>query len=233
MNKNINESWKKYLEAEFEKPYFKQLERFVDNEYQEHEIYPPQELIFRAFNSCSFNQIKVVILGQDPYHGPKQANGLAFSVNDEMKFPPSLRNIYKAMNQDLNIPISSKGNLEDWAKQGVLLINATLTVRANEAGSHQKKGWEEFTDAAIKALSEQREQLVFILWGSYAQKKGSQIDSTKHHIIKSAHPSPLSAHRGFFGSKPFSQTNRYLREQGLEPINWELKHESAQKSLNF
>jgi len=233
MNKNINESWKKYLEAEFEKPYFKQLERFVDNEYQEHEIYPPQELIFRAFNSCSFNQIKVVILGQDPYHGPKQANGLAFSVNDEMKFPPSLRNIYKEMNQDLNIPISSKGNLEDWAKQGVLLINATLTVRANEAGSHQKKGWEEFTDAAIKALSEQREQLVFILWGSYAQKKGSQIDSTKHHIIKSAHPSPLSAHRGFFGSKPFSQTNKYLREQGLEPINWELKHESAQKSLNF
>ncbi|RZT91121.1 uracil-DNA glycosylase [Ancylomarina subtilis] len=233
MNKNINESWKKYLEAEFEKPYFKQLERFVDNEYQEHEIYPPQELIFRAFNSCSFNQIKVVILGQDPYHGPKQANGLAFSVNDEMKFPPSLRNIYKEMNQDLNIPISSKGNLEDWAKQGVLLINATLTVRANEAGSHQKKGWEEFTDAAIKALSEQREQLVFILWGSYAQKKGAQIDSTKHHIIKSAHPSPLSAHRGFFGSKPFSQTNRYLREQGLEPINWELKHESAQKSLNF
>jgi len=233
MNKNINESWKKYLEAEFEKPYFKQLERFVDNEYQEHEIYPPQELIFRAFNSCSFNQIKVVILGQDPYHGPKQANGLAFSVNDEMKFPPSLRNIYKEMNQDLNIPISSKGNLEDWAKQGVLLINATLTVRANEAGSHQKKGWEEFTDAAIKALSEQREQLVFILWGSYAQKKGAQIDSTKHHIIKSAHPSPLSAHRGFFGSKPFSQTNKYLREQGLEPINWELKHESAQKSLNF
>ena len=233
MNKNINESWKKYLEAEFEKPYFKQLERFVDNEYQEHEIYPPQELIFRAFNSCSFNQIKVVILGQDPYHGPKQANGLAFSVNDEMKFPPSLRNIYKEMNQDLNIPISSKGNLEDWAKQGVLLINATLTVRANEAGSHQKKGWEEFTDAAIKALSEQREQLVFILWGSYAQKKGAQIDSTKHHIIKSAHPSPLSAHRGFFGSKPFSQTNKYLREQGLEPINWELKHESVQKSLNF
>jgi len=233
MHKNINDSWKAHLETEFDKSYFKQLEHFVDDEYQEHEIYPPQELIFKAFNSCPFEDIKVVILGQDPYHGPKQANGLAFSVNDEMKFPPSLRNIYKEINKDLNIPISSKGNLEDWAKQGVLLINATLTVRANEAGSHQKKGWEEFTDAAIKALSEKREKLVFILWGSYAQKKGVQIDSSKHHIIKSAHPSPLSAHRGFFGSKPFSQTNNYLTKQGLEPIDWELKNKIEQKSLDF
>lgn len=233
MEKNIGESWRKHLSTEFEKPYFKQLERFVDDEYQNNEIYPPHNLIFRAFNSCSFEDIKVVILGQDPYHGPKQANGLAFSVNDGMKFPPSLRNIYKEMHEDLNIPISDKGNLEDWARQGVLLINATLTVKANAAGSHQKKGWEEFTDAAIKALSEQREKLVFILWGSYAQKKGAQIDSTKHHIIKSAHPSPLSAHRGFFGSKPFSQTNKYLNEQGLDTINWEVKHENAQRSLNF
>jgi len=233
MHKNISDSWKAHLETEFEKPYFKQLEHFVDDEYQEHEIYPPQEFIFKAFNTCPFEDIKVVILGQDPYHGPKQANGLAFSVNDEMRFPPSLRNIYKEINKDLKIPISSKGNLEDWAKQGVLLINATLTVRANEAGSHQKKGWEEFTDAAIKALSEKREKLVFILWGSYAQKKGIQIDSRKHHIIKSAHPSPLSAHRGFFGSKPFSQTNNYLIKQGLKPIDWELKKEIAQKSLDL
>ena len=233
MNKNISDSWKAHLETEFEKPYFKQLEHFVDTEYQENEIYPPQEFIFKAFNTCPFEDIKVVILGQDPYHGPKQANGLAFSVNDEMRFPPSLRNIYKEINKDLNIPISSKGNLEDWAKQGVLLINATLTVRANEAGSHQKKGWEEFTDAAIKALSEKREKLVFILWGSSAQKKGTQIDTRKHHIIKSVHPSPLSAHRGFFGSKPFSQTNNYLVKQGLEPIDWELKNEIAQKSLDL
>lgn len=233
MHKNISDSWKAHLETEFEKSYFKQLEDFVDIEYQDHEVYPPQEFIFKAFNTCSFEDIKVVILGQDPYHGPNQANGLAFSVNDEMKFPPSLRNIYKELQSDLNIPISSKGNLEDWAKQGVLLINATLTVRANKAGSHQKKGWEEFTDAAIKALSEKRDKLVFILWGSYAQKKGIQIDANKHYIIKSAHPSPLSAHRGFFGSKPFSQTNNYLTKQGLKPIDWELKHENAQTSLNF
>lgn len=225
MNKNISDSWKDHLSLEFDKTYFKRLEQFVDDEYQENEVYPPQESIFRAFNTCPFEEIKVVILGQDPYHGPNQANGLAFSVNDKMRFPPSLRNIYKELNKDLNIPISSKGNLESWAKQGVLLINATLTVRANEAGSHQKKGWEEFTDAAIKALSEKRKKLVFILWGSYAHKKGLQIDQSKHHIIKSVHPSPLSAHRGFFGSKPFSQTNSYLKAQNIEPINWELKSE--------
>ena len=225
MNKNISDSWKKYLNPEFDKTYFKQLEQFVDSEYQEHEIYPPQEHIFKAFNTCPFQNIKVIILGQDPYHGSNQANGLAFSVNDKMKFPPSLRNIYKELNKDLNIPISSKGNLEDWAKQGVLLINATLTVKANEAGSHQNKGWEKFTDAVISTLSQKREKLVFILWGSYAHKKGLQIDKSKHHIIKSAHPSPLSAHRGFFGSKPFSQTNTYLRAQNLEPIDWVLKPE--------
>ena len=225
MNKNISDSWKKYLNPEFDKTYFKQLEQFVDSEYQEHEIYPPQEHIFKAFNTCPFQNIKVIILGQDPYHGSNQANGLAFSVNDKMKFPPSLRNIYKELNKDLNIPISSKGNLEDWAKQGVLLINATLTVKANEAGSHQNKGWEKFTDAVINTLSQKREKLVFILWGSYAHKKGLQIDKSKHHIIKSAHPSPLSAHRGFFGSKPFSQTNTYLRAQNLEPIDWVLKPE--------
>ncbi|MFT5749386.1 MAG: uracil-DNA glycosylase [Ancylomarina sp.] len=233
MDKNISDSWKEHLSPEFDKGYFKQLEQFVDDEYQENEIYPPQELIFKAFNTCPFEDIKVVILGQDPYHGPNQANGLAFSVNDKMRFPPSLRNIYKELNKDLNIPISSKGNLEDWAKQGVLLINATLTVKANEAGSHQHKGWEEFTDAAIKALSEKREKLVFILWGSYAHKKGLQIDRKKHFILKSAHPSPLSAHRGFFKSQPFSQTNTYLKEQGLEPIDWELKSEEEQKTLGL
>lgn len=233
MNKDISNSWEKYLGPEFDKAYFKKLEQFVDSEYQEYEIYPPQDSIYRAFNTCSFEDIKVVILGQDPYHGPNQANGLAFSVNDQMKFPPSLRNIYKELNKDLNIPISSKGNLEYWAKQGVLLINATLTVRAKEAGSHQKKGWEEFTDAAIKALSEKREKLVFILWGSYAHKKGLQIDESKHHIIKSVHPSPLSAHRGFFGSQPFSKTNMYLKEQNLAPINWELKDENTQTNLKF
>ncbi len=233
MNKNINDSWQEHLNIEFEKTYFKHLEKFVDDEYQKHDVYPPQEFIFRAFRACSFKDIKVVILGQDPYHGPKQANGLAFSVNDNLKFPPSLRNIYKELNKDLGIAISSKGNLEDWAKQGVLLLNATLTVRSNEAGSHQRMGWEEFTGAAIKALSEKRENLVFILWGSYAHKKGLQIDRSKHHIIKSAHPSPLSAHRGFFGSKPFSQTNTYLKEQGIPPINWELKQEDAQRTLDF
>jgi len=233
MDLNISNSWKNHLEQEIEKPYFIKLKRFIDEEYQDKEIYPPRELIFKAFEACPFDKVKVVILGQDPYHGPDQANGLSFSVNDNMKYPPSLRNIYKELKNDLDLPMSQSGNLEQWAKQGVLLLNATLTVRANEAGSHQKMGWEDFTDAAIKALSEKREKLVFVLWGSYAQKKGSQIDAGKHHIIKSAHPSPLSAHRGFFGSKPFSQTNKFLIEQGLDPIDWELKYENAQTSLDF
>lgn len=223
MEININNSWNNHFEHEFEKPYFSELSQFIDDEYQDKKIYPPKELIFRAFETCPFDKVKVVILGQDPYHGPDQANGLGFSVNDNMKYPPSLRNIYKELKNDLDLPMSQKGNLEQWAHQGVLLINATLTVRANEAGSHQKKGWEDFTDAAIKALSEEKENLVFILWGAYAQKKGAQIDKKKHLVLESTHPSPLSAHRGFLGCKHFSKTNTYLQKQGLEAIDWEVK----------
>ena len=216
----IEQSWAEVLENEFKKDYFLSLKKFLIEEKKQHIIYPPGKLIFNAFNTTPFDKVKVVILGQDPYHGPGQAHGLCFSVPDGVKFPPSLRNIYKELSNDIGINIPKSGNLTKWAEQGVLLINATLTVRQAQAGSHQKKGWEIFTDAVIKAVSDRKENVVFILWGNYAQSKEKLIDSSKHFIIKSVHPSPLSASRGFFGSKPFSKTNNYLQSKGLEPINW-------------
>ena len=220
MNVQIEESWKKQLQAEFEKDYFIKLTDFVRNEYASTQIFPPGKLIFNAFNLCPFDKAKVVIIGQDPYHGPGQAHGLCFSVNDGVAFPPSLKNIFKEIQDDLGIPVPESGNLTRWANQGVLLLNATLTVRAHQAGSHQKKGWEEFTDAAIRALAEQREHLVFILWGAYAQKKGAFIDRNKHLVLASAHPSPLSAYNGFFGNKHFSRANEYLMAHGETPVSW-------------
>lgn len=220
MNVQIEESWKEKLAEEFEKPYFVQLTEFVRHEYQTTTCYPPGKLIFNAFNLCPFDKVKVVIIGQDPYHGPGQAHGLCFSVNDGVPFPPSLQNIFKEIQNDTGAPVPSTGNLTRWAEQGVLLLNATLTVRAHQAGSHQRHGWEEFTDAAIKVLSEQREHLVFILWGAYAQKKGAVIDRTKHLVLSSAHPSPLSAYHGFFGNRHFSLANAYLEQHGQTPINW-------------
>lgn len=220
MDVQIEESWKQILSAEFEKDYFHQLTDFVRNEYRSTTVYPPGKLIFNAFNLCPFEQVKVVIIGQDPYHGPGQAHGLCFSVNDNVPFPPSLRNIFKEIQDDLGKPIPESGNLTRWAKQGVLLLNATLTVRAHQAGSHQRRGWEEFTDAAIRALAEQREHLVFILWGAYAQKKGAFIDRSRHLVLISVHPSPLSAHNGFFGNRHFSRANEYLQQHGQTPIEW-------------
>ena len=220
MDVQIKESWKQILSAEFEKDYFRQLTDFVRNEYRSTTVYPPGKLIFNAFNLCPFEQVKVVIIGQDPYHGPGQAHGLCFSVNDNVPFPPSLRNIFKEIQDDLGKPIPESGNLTRWAKQGVLLLNATLTVRAHQAGSHQRRGWEEFTDAAIRALAEQREHLVFILWGAYAQKKGAFIDRSRHLVLTSVHPSPLSAHNGFFGNRHFSRANEYLQQHGQTPIEW-------------
>lgn len=219
MDVRIEPSWKEALAPEFEKPYFKALTDFVREEYRTKTIYPPPAKIFNAFNSCSFDQVRVVILGQDPYHGAGQAHGLCFSVNDDVAIPPSLQNIYKELFSDLGIPPASTGNLQRWADQGILLLNATLTVQAGNAGSHQGHGWEEFTDAAIRTLAEKRTELVFILWGAYAQKKGAVIDSTKHLVLKSAHPSPFSATK-FFGTKPFSKTNAYLIEHGKKPIEW-------------
>ncbi len=221
MDVKIEESWKKVLEKEFDKEYFKNLTNFVKEEYKKSTVYPPAKFIFNAFELTPFDKVKVVILGQDPYHEPNQANGLAFSVSDNVTIPPSLVNIYKEIEADMGQKTKNKnGNLENWAKQGVLMLNATLTVKAHAAGSHQNKGWEKFTDAVVKILSEQKENLVFILWGSYAQKKGMVIDESKHLVIKSPHPSPLSAYAGFFGSKPFSQTNAYLIFTGQEPIEW-------------
>lgn len=220
MDVQIEESWKQILSAEFEKDYFRQLTDFVRNEYRSTTVYPPGKLIFNAFNLCPFEQVKVVIIGQDPYHGPGQAHGLCFSVNDNVPFPPSLRNIFKEIQDDLGKPILESGNLTRWAKQGVLLLNATLTVRAHQAGSHQRRGWEEFTDAAIRALAEQREHLVFILWGAYAQKKGAFIDRSRHLVLTSVHPSPLSAHNGFFGNRHFSRANEYLQQHGQTTIEW-------------
>lgn len=220
MDVRIQDSWKKALEAEFGKPYFEELTEFVKSEYQSSTVYPPAKFIFAAFDRCPFDQVKVVILGQDPYHGEGQANGLSFSVADGTPLPPSLQNIYKELKDDLGADLPKSGNLERWAEQGVLLLNATLTVRSHTAGSHQNKGWEQFTDAVIKTLSDQKEHLVFILWGAYAQKKGAVIDDQKHLVIKSPHPSPFSAFSGFFGSKPFSQTNIYLALNGEESINW-------------
>ncbi len=217
---NIAPSWKKQLNHEFEKPYFQQLTDFVKGEYKSQTIYPPGKEIFRAFDKCDFNEVKVVIIGQDPYHGPGQANGLCFSVRDGMRVPPSLLNIYKEIKNDLGKPIPISGELERWAKQGVLLLNATLTVRAAMPGSHQNKGWETFTDEVIRKISTSKENIVFILWGAYAQKKGEVIDRDKHFVIASPHPSPFSADRGFFGSKPFSKANAYLKSKGVPEIEW-------------
>lgn len=220
MKVKIEESWEKVLQTEFDKPYFKDLTDFVRSEYATTTIYPPASLIFNAFNLCPFSKVKVVIIGQDPYHGPRQAHGLCFSVNNGVQFPPSLQNIFKEIKSDLDIPIPTSGNLTRWAEQGVLLLNATLTVRAHSAGSHQKKGWETFTDSVIRILAEQKENLVFILWGAYAQKKGAFIDNNRHLILSSAHPSPLSAYNGFFGNHHFSLTNEWLQKHGIDTINW-------------
>ena len=220
MNIQIEESWKVRLAEEFEKPYFAALTEFVRAEYKQYTCYPPGRLIFNAFNLCPFDDVKVVIIGQDPYHEPGQAHGLSFSVYDGVQFPPSLINIFKEIQLDLGKDIPMSGNLERWARQGVLLLNATLTVRAHQAASHQRHGWETFTDEVIAALADKKENIVFILWGAYAQRKGALIDRSRHFVIESAHPSPLSAYRGFFGSKPFERANTYLAEKGLTPINW-------------
>ncbi len=219
----IEKSWLATLSEEFTTPYFFELKNFLVEEKNKFSIYPPGSEIFAAFNYTPFDNVRVVILGQDPYHGPGQANGLCFSVKSGIRKPPSLLNIFKELNSDLGYDIPENGNLENWAKQGVLLLNATLTVRASQAGSHQNKGWEEFTNKAIQKLSENKDKLVFILWGKFAQAKEQLIDHTKHHIIKSAHPSPFSAHNGFFGSKPFSKTNQYLQEHEFAPIDWGIK----------
>ena len=221
MNVKMEESWKRHLVEEFEKPYFVNLVNFVRQEYATTTCYPPGKLIFNAFNLCPFDKVKVVIIDQDPYHEPGQAHGLSFSVCDGVPFPPSLQNIFKEIEQDLGTPIPMTGNLTRWAEQGVLLLNATLTVRAHQAASHQRRGWEEFTDAAIKALNADRNNLVFILWGGYARSKAPLIDSSRHLILQSVHPSPLSANRGgWFGNHHFSRANAYLVEHGQEPINW-------------
>jgi len=221
MTVKIEPSWHAQLNEEFEKEYFKDLVDFVKAEYSKYTCYPRGRYIFSAFNFSPFNSIKVVIIGQDPYHGPGQAHGLCFSVPDGIPQPPSLINIFKEMSNDIGITIPKSGNLENWANQGVLLLNATLTVKAHQAGSHQKKGWEQFTDAVISKISENREGVVFLLWGGYAKKKGAIIDKQKHFVLTSGHPSPLSANRGlWFGNKHFSKTNEYLKKRGVEPINW-------------
>ena len=220
MNVTIEESWKRVLGSEFEKEYFKTLRDFIHSEYRNKTIYPPAKQIFNAFDSCPFESVKVVILGQDPYHEPSQAHGLSFSVLPPCPPPPSLVNIYKEIRSDVGGLVSANGDLTAWSRQGVLLLNATLTVEAHKAGSHQNKGWETFTDSAIKALAENREHLVFMLWGSYAQRKGAFIDRSRHLVLQAPHPSPLSAYRGFFGCKHFSSANAYLISQGLSPIVW-------------
>lgn len=221
MDVKIEKSWKKVLDTEFSKPYFATLINFVKAEYSNYTCYPKGNEIFSAFDYSTFDKVKVVIIGQDPYHGVDQANGLCFSVRDHIAKPPSLINIFKEIEEDLKIKPPETGNLERWAKQGVLLLNATLTVRAHEAGSHQKKGWEQFTDAVIEKLSKEKKNVVFLLWGGYAQKKGKKIDETKHKVLKSGHPSPLSANRGYwFGNKHFSQANEYLEHNGKKPIEW-------------
>ena len=220
MDVKMEQRWKAQMREEFEKEYFKSLTAFIRQEYAAKTIYPPAKLIFNAFNSCPFDEVKVVIVGQDPYHEPGQAHGLCFSVNEGIPIPPSLLNIYKEIKNDLDKPVPGSGNLERWARQGVLLLNATLTVQAHRAGSHQGKGWEAFTDAVITHLARERDHLVFILWGAYAQRKGASIDANRHLVLKSPHPSPLSAHRGFFGNKHFSRTNEYLSAHGIKTIDW-------------
>ena len=220
MDVKIDESWKRHIGAEFDKPYFAALTDFVRDEYRRGTCYPPGRLIFNAFNLCPFDKVKVVIIGQDPYHEPGQAQGLCFSVNDGVAFPPSLVNIFKEIEADTGTPVPASGSLVRWAEQGVLLLNATLTVQAHRAGSHQGRGWETFTDAVISRLNREREHLVFMLWGSYAQRKGLVIDHQRHLVLQSAHPSPLSAYRGFFGNHHFSRANQYLQDHGQSPINW-------------
>ena len=220
MNVKIEPSWKDCLAAEFEKPYFQQLTDFVRDEYAKGTVYPPGQFIFNAFNHCPFDRVKVVLLGQDPYHEPSQAHGLCFSVREGVPYPPSLVNIFKEVQSDLGTTAPKNGDLTRWADQGVLLLNATLTVRAHTAGSHQNKGWETFTDAVINCLATRREHLVYILWGAYAQRKGAMIDTGKNLVLQSPHPSPLSASRGFFGNKHFSKANAYLQSTGQTPIAW-------------
>lgn len=220
MDVKIENSWKSVLQEEFEKEYFVKLTSFVKNEYLTKRIYPAGSEIFNAFNHCPFNNVKVVIIGQDPYHGPGQAHGLCFSVNDGIDFPPSLVNIFKEIERDLQKPFPLSGNLTRWAEQGVLLLNATLTVEAHKAGSHQGKGWETFTDAVIRTIANQKENIVFMLWGNYAQQKGAVINPNKHKVLKSVHPSPLSAYRGFIGCGHFSEANNFLNSKGISPIEW-------------
>jgi uracil-DNA glycosylase len=223
MDVKIEPSWKRLLKTEFDKPYFQNIVLHLKTEKEQGKtIYPPGSFIFNAFNTTPVEKVKVVILGQDPYHGPRQAHGLSFSVQTGVPQPPSLMNIFKELNTDLGLAIPQHGNLENWAKQGVLLLNASLTVRANEPMSHAKIGWAAFTDTVIKKISEEKEHVVFILWGKFAQEKIALIDQSKHYIIKSAHPSPLSAHNGFFGSRPFSKTNEYLMKHGMDPIEWKV-----------
>ncbi len=221
MNIQIEPGWEKVLSSEFSKPYFADLVSFIKTEYRQHTCYPKGKDIFAAFDNCPFSKLKVVIIGQDPYHGPGQANGLCFSVHDGIPHPPSLINIFKELQTDINKPYPQSGDLSYWAKQGVLLINATLTVRAHQAGSHQRKGWETFTDAVIQTVSEEKEGVVFLLWGGFAKSKSKLIDSGKHLILTSGHPSPLSANRGYwFGNKHFSKTNNYFSQKGEKPIEW-------------
>lgn len=221
MNVNIEASWNQQLEEEFGKPYFASLADFVKTEYKNNTCYPNGSEIFSAFDHCSFDNVKAVVIGQDPYHGVGQANGLCFSVNNGIDMPPSLINIFKEIETDLKLPFPSNGNLERWAKQGVLLLNATLTVRAHQAGSHQNKGWEQFTDAVIQTISDKKKNVVFLLWGGYAKKKGAKIDRSKHNVLTSGHPSPLSANRGYwFGNKHFGKANSYLLETNQTEINW-------------
>ena len=220
MNVRIDDSWRQVLQSEFDKPYFELLTDFVRHAYATRQCFPPAGQIFRAFDLCPFDNVRVVIIGQDPYHDVNQAHGLCFSVQDGVPTPPSLVNIYKELNRDLGKPIPTSGNLTHWAEQGVLLLNATLTVEAHKAGSHQGKGWEELTDAAIQALNNQRSHIVFMLWGSYARRKGQFIDRRKHLVLTAVHPSPLSAYRGFIGCGHFSQANAYLQQHGQTPINW-------------
>ncbi|WP_033958289.1 uracil-DNA glycosylase [Psychroserpens jangbogonensis] len=221
MNVNIHESWENVLVDEFNKPYFKDLFAFVEQEYADYKCFPPKNQIFSAFNHCHFDDVKIVIIGQDPYHGIDQANGLCFSVNDGISHPPSLINVFKEINSDLDLQYPESGNLERWAKQGVLLLNATFTVRAHQAGSHQKKGWETFTNAVIKTISDEKRGVVFLLWGGFAKQKVKLVDEIKHQIFTSGHPSPLSANRGYwFGNRHFSKTNLYLTEKGYDPIKW-------------
>jgi len=220
MEVKIGESWKEKLKSEFDKDYFVSLTQYVREEYRTRQVFPPAGKIFNAFNLCPFDSVKVVIIGQDPYHNIGQAHGLCFSVTDGIEFPPSLINIFKELQRDLGIPVPRSGNLERWARQGVLLLNAILTVRAHQALSHENKGWERFTDAAITALNRDRENIVFMLWGNYAQNKGASIDSSRHLILTTVHPSPLSASRGFFGCSHFSKCNEWLMARSLEPIAW-------------